>query len=86
MFQPEFITYSDNLEYPKIPLRSFFQFIFTTNKDQDLDHLRGVLKTAVISLQKRTKPHLYVKNGVLMECRHNNMQNQWFLIILLNFF
>jgi len=44
MFQPESITYSDNLEYPKIPLRSFFQFIFTTNKDQDLDHLRGALK------------------------------------------
>ena len=48
MFQPESITYSDNLEYPKIPLRSFFQFIFTTNKDQDLDHLRGALKAWLI--------------------------------------
>jgi len=44
MFYPEFINYSDNLNYPKISLRSFFQYIFTTNKDQDLDHLRGVLK------------------------------------------
>jgi len=64
MFQPEFITYSDNLEYPKIPLRSFFQFIFTTNKDQDLDHLRGVLKNSGYQPPKKNKtPPLCEKWG-----------------------
>jgi len=27
-----------------------------------------------------------MRNGVLMECGHNNMKNQWFLIFLLNYF
>jgi len=65
MFQPEFITYLDRLEYSKFPLRSFFSLPFYyTQRSRSGSFKRYFKNSSYQPPQKNKTPPLYEKRGL----------------------